>query len=187
MVPTPIFTLPQYSPPPISQNTVTLNGTNNTPGTARTYDTVGAHIIETILSYSSPPSPGPYDEVHNTALVTIPSFGNISFYIPFDGTIVSSTCGGLASTFNFTAHFCANNATVAGALLHAVHSADALMVGKLLGGRNFSTCAALVAGSGRNASATIGAVPAQFTGVGTGLFVPTAMVAVVGVLAALLI
>lgn len=49
-------------------NTVTLNGTDNTVGTARTYDTAGAHVIETILEYSKPPSPGPYNEVHNTAV-----------------------------------------------------------------------------------------------------------------------
>jgi hypothetical protein len=54
-------------------NTVTLNGTDNTVGTARTYDTAGAHVIETILEYSKPPSPGPYNEVHNTAVRSLPN------------------------------------------------------------------------------------------------------------------
>jgi hypothetical protein len=44
-------------------DTVTLNGTDNTVGTARTYDTAGAHVIETILEYSKP-AMGPYQEVH---------------------------------------------------------------------------------------------------------------------------
>lgn len=45
-------------------DTVTLNGTDNTVGTARTYDLAGAHVIETILEYSKPAAPGPYNEVH---------------------------------------------------------------------------------------------------------------------------
>ena len=63
-------------------------------------------MIETILEYSKPPAPGPYNEVHNTALLNVPS-ANVSFYIPYDGTVVSSVCDGKASQFNFTAHFSA--------------------------------------------------------------------------------
>ena len=124
-------------------NTVSLNGSDDTVGTARTYNLGGSHVIETILTYSKPPFPGPYQEVHNTALLTVPSAGNISIYIPYDGTVVSSVCEGKASTFNFTAHFCSDNATVAGQVLHMLHYGDAVTVGKFLGGENFTSCAAL--------------------------------------------
>ena len=69
-------------------------GTDNTVGTARTYDIDGAHVIETILIYDKPPN-GPYDEVHNTALLSVPA-ANVSFYIIYDGTTVTSTCDGKA-------------------------------------------------------------------------------------------
>ena len=62
------------SPP----NTVTLNGTDNTIGTARTYDIAGAHVIETITVYEKPAS-GPYEEIHTLAPLTIPA-ANVSFY-----------------------------------------------------------------------------------------------------------
>lgn len=52
-------------------DSVTLNGTDNTVGTARTYDIVGAHVVETITVYDSPPQ-GPYDEVHTVDYLTIP-------------------------------------------------------------------------------------------------------------------
>ena len=123
-------------------DTVTLNGTDNTVGTARTYDLAGAHVIETILTYDKPPSPGPYNEVHNTANLSVPAY-NLSLYIGYDGTVVSSVCDGKASMFNFTAHFCASNATLAAGLLHQLHSNDALTVGKFLGGMNFTSCEAL--------------------------------------------
>jgi hypothetical protein len=143
-------------------NTVTLNGTDNTVGTARTYNIAGAHTIETILSYSKPPAPGPYNEIHNTALLTVPSY-NVSFYIPFDGTIVSSICDGKASQFNFTAKYCGTNATLVGSLVHEMHTTDAMTVGKFLGGQNFTSCAALGAS---NASATSSSTPAVSTSKG---------------------
>ena len=37
------------------EGSVTLNGTDNTVGTARTYDIAGAHVVETITVYSKPP------------------------------------------------------------------------------------------------------------------------------------
>jgi hypothetical protein len=121
-------------------NTVMLNGSDNTVGTARTYHLDGLTVIETILKYSKPPAPGPYDEVHNTALINA---GPLSFYIPYDGTTVTEYCNGKASQFNFTAHFCSNNITAAGGLLHKVHLGDAVTVGQFLGGKNFTNCAAL--------------------------------------------
>ena len=125
------------------ENSVTLNGTDNTVGVARTYDLMGLHVIETILEYSKPASPGPYVEVHNTALIENAAPG-LDLYIPFDGTVVSSVCEGKASMFNFTANFCATgNTTVAAGLLHTLHLNDAETVGKFLGGQNFTDCAAL--------------------------------------------
>lgn len=137
-------------------STVTLNGTDNTVGTARTYDTSGAHVIETILTYSKPPAPGPYVEVHNTALLTIPAAGNLMFYIPFDGTVVSSVCDGRASRFNFTAHYCASNSSLAGSVLHMLHLTDAETVGKFLGGQNFSSCASLGGSNSTGSSSPTG-------------------------------
>ncbi|KAF2483864.1 hypothetical protein BDY17DRAFT_294561 [Neohortaea acidophila] len=130
---------------------VKLNGTDNTVGTARTYPLDGLTVIETILNYSKPASPGPYEEVHNTALLNL---GTYEFFIPYDGTTVTEYCGGKASQFNFTAHFCSTNVTAAGALLHEVHLTDAETVGKFLGGKNFTSCAALGGGNAPPASSS---------------------------------
>lgn len=96
-------------------------------------------------------------------LLTVPS-ANVSLYAGYDGTSVVSTCDGKASTFNFTAVFCATNVTVAAGLLHTLHSGDAQTVGVFLGGQNFTTCAALESGS--NATATGSAGAPQVTGSG---------------------
>ncbi|EME38369.1 hypothetical protein DOTSEDRAFT_75795 [Dothistroma septosporum NZE10] len=122
------------------ENSVTLNGTDDTVGTARTYSLSGTTIIETILNYSKPAAPGPYYEVHNTAKLTI---AGDSLFIPYDGTTVTSVCDGKASMFNFTAHFCATNVSFSAATLHMLHLGDAVTVGKFLGGKNFTNCAAL--------------------------------------------
>ena len=129
-------------------NTVTLNGTDNTVGTARTYDIAGAHVIETITVYSKPPN-GPYEEIHTLAPLIIPSL-NLSFYGDYDGTTATPICNGLATTFNFTINFCATNATLAAATLHHIHLGDATTVGVFLGNQNFTSCAAL----GANATST---------------------------------
>lgn len=146
------------------ENTVTLNGTDNTVGTARTYDLAGAHVIETLLTYDSPPG-GPYYENHNVALLTIPrpadQGGNVNVYFPLDATTVVSTCDGRATSFNFTASFCADNVTAATAIIHLLHSTDAITVGKFLGGENFTSCEAL----GGASATSSGAGPVQtFTG-----------------------
>lgn len=120
---------------------VTLNGTDDTVGTARTYDIAGAHVTETITAYSKPPN-GPYEEIHTLDLLTIPS-ANVSFYGDYDGTTVTPICNGGASTFNFTINFCASNATIATGILHMLHLTDAQTVGVFLGGQNFSSCVAL--------------------------------------------
>jgi hypothetical protein len=129
---------------------VTLNGTDNTVGTARTYDIAGAHVVETITTYSKPPN-GPYEEIHVLALLTIPS-SNVSFYGDYDGTTVTPICNGAASTFKFTINFCASNATLAGTVLHMIHLTDAQTVGVFLGGQNFSSCAALSSSTATSAS-----------------------------------
>ncbi|KAH6675154.1 hypothetical protein B0J14DRAFT_665549 [Halenospora varia] len=122
-------------------NTVTLNGTDNTVGTSRTYDIVGAHVVETITTYSKPPN-GPYEEIHTLNLLTIPS-ANVSFYGDYDGTTVTPICNGRASTFNFTINFCASNATLVAVVLHTIHLTDAQTVGTFLGGNNYTSCTAL--------------------------------------------
>lgn len=122
--------------------TVTLNGTDNTVGTARFYDTAGApHVIETIKVYSKPAN-GPYEEVHALDLVTVAA-ANVSFYSDYDGTTVVETCNGAASTFNFTINFCATNPTIAASILHSLHLTDAQTVGMFLGGQNYTSCAAI--------------------------------------------
>lgn len=121
-------------------DSVTLNGTDNTVGTARTYDIDGAHVVETITTYSKPPN-GPYEEIHTLELLTIPS-ANVSFYGDYDGTTVTPICNGAASTFNFTINFCGTNASLAGSILHMLHLTDAQTVGVFLGGQNFSSCTA---------------------------------------------
>ncbi|KAG4436768.1 hypothetical protein IFR05_007743 [Cadophora sp. M221] len=132
------------------EGSVTLNGTTNTVGTARTYDIAGAHVIETITVYSKPEN-GPYEEIHTLDLVTVPS-ANVSFSADYDGTTVTSTCDGKASIFNFTANFCATNASVAAAVLHMIHLTDAQTVGVFLGGQNFTTCEAITSSNSTNNS-----------------------------------
>lgn len=61
-------------------NTVSLNGTDDTVGTARTCYILGAYVVETITFYSKPPN-GPYQEIHtlngpSAAPVNIPSYNN---------------------------------------------------------------------------------------------------------------
>lgn len=79
------------------EESVSLNGTTNTVGTARTYDIAGAHVVETLTKYSKPVD-GPYDEVHTLDLLTVPA-ANVSVYSDYDGTTVTPICGGAASTF----------------------------------------------------------------------------------------
>ncbi|KAK3649340.1 hypothetical protein LTR56_006486 [Elasticomyces elasticus] len=128
-------------------NSVTTNNSqalamnNWTPGTARTYDVAGAHVIETITEYSKPIN-GPYVEVHTLAPLSIPT-ANVSFYSDFDGQVWKPICDGKATWSNFTITFCATNATTAQQVLHMLHSTDAMTVGTFLGGQNFTSCSSL--------------------------------------------
>ena len=130
---------------------VTLNGTDNTVGTARTYESAGAQIVETITTYSKPAN-GPYEEIHYLGLLNIASL-NFSGYAPYDGTTVTPICNGAASTFNFTTLFCASNVTTGAEIFHGAHMTDAQTVGVFLGGQNFTSCTAL-AGSNSTGTAT---------------------------------
>lgn len=165
-------------------DTVTLNGTDNTIGTARVYDTAGAHVTETITVYDKPPN-GPYEEVHTLAPLTIPA-ANVSFYGDYDGTTATPTCNRAATAFNFTINFCATNATLAAGLLHMIHMTDAQTVGVFLGGQNFSTCAAISSSNttSGNGTTTMSSPTAMFTG-GAEVVSASVFAASIGALAAL--
>ena len=158
-------------------DTVTLNGTDNTVGTARTYDIDGAHVVETITVYSKPAN-GPYEEIHTLELLTIPS-ANVSFSADYDGTTVIPVCNGMASSFNFTVNFCATNATLAGGILHMLHLTDAQTVGVFLGGNNFTSCAALSNSTATSASAptmvTFNAAPVNAASISTLILVSSGL------------
>lgn len=144
---------------------VTLNGTDNTVGTARTYDIAGAHIVETIEVYSKPPN-GPYVEIHAVDLLTIPA-ANVSVYSNYDGTTVTPICDGAASTLNFTVNFCATNAPVAAAVLHTLRVSNVQTLGQLLGGQNFTSCSAVASASSTvSVRASTSSSPAQVTASG---------------------
>ncbi|KAK5126686.1 hypothetical protein LTR85_009620 [Meristemomyces frigidus] len=157
-------------------NSVTTNNsealaTNDwTPGTARFYDVAGAHVIETITTYSKPAN-GPYVEIHTLAPLSIPS-ADVEFYGDFDGQVWQPICGGMATASNFTINFCASNATTAGAILHMLHMTDAATVGQFLGGQNFTSCAALggngTSTSGNGTSTTGGTATSSAAAVYTG-------------------
>lgn len=169
-------------------DTVKLNGSDNTVGTARTYTLAGATIIETLLTYDSPPG-GPYYENHNTALTTVArpasAGGNISVYFPLDATTVMSVCDGKATSFNFTADFCSNNVSAAAPLIHELHLGDAMTVGKFLGGQNFTSCEALGASNSSSATSS-GVAPVQtFTGQAAGKVVGGGGAVAAGLLAGL--
>lgn len=162
-----------------TNNTAALSSNDWTPGTARTYDLDGAHVIETITTYSKP-ADGPYVEIHTLAPLRVPSL-SVDLYAAFDGQVWAPVCGGKATWTNFTAVFCATNATVGKALFHELHSTDAITVGKFLGGKNFTSCADLGAsgsspyptnngttgtssgGSGSSNGSSTGSPPAEVT------------------------
>ncbi|KAK0933605.1 hypothetical protein LTR29_014838 [Friedmanniomyces endolithicus] len=129
-----------------TNNSQALAANNWTPGSPRFYDIAGAHVIETITTYSKPAN-GPYVEIHTVAPLSIPSV-NVSFYSDFDGQVWKPICNGAATWSNFTINFCATNATTAAAVLHQLHTTDAMTVGTFLGGKNFTSCGVLAGGNG---------------------------------------
>ena len=134
-------------------STVTLNGTDNQPGTAREYSLDGLTVVETLLQYyrpplscrgfpnTPPPPPFPFDttyvEAHNTAQV---DYDGNNVYLPFDGLSARSTCRGNATVLNYTTQFCANDAPSAQSQLHTVHTQDLQNVQAMLGNASFSSC-----------------------------------------------
>ena len=165
---------------------VTLNGTNNQIGTARTYTTAGAYVVETITVYDKPAA-GPYNEVHTLAPLSIPA-ANLSFYSAYDGTVVNPICGGTASQFNFTINFCATNATLAASVLHMIHLTDATTVGVFLGNQNFTSCAAINSTSSGSANTSTGSAPQPSTFKGdANMLHASSLIAGIGALAVVLI
>lgn len=134
----------------VPEDAVSLNGTDNTVGTARTYDTGGIHVVETITVYQKPTG-GPYEEIHTLAPVTIPT-EEVSFYSDYERTTVFPICNGAATTFDFTIDFCASNATLAANFLRTLHLTGAQTVGTLLGNQNFISCAAMTSTSTSNST-----------------------------------
>lgn len=122
-------------------DTVTLNGTDNEVGTARTYETSGAHVVETITVYDKP-ALGPYEEIHTLAPLSIATY-NVSFYADYDGTTANLICNGEATALNFTINFCATNVSTATAVLQRLHMTDAQTLGVFLGNQSFTSCAAI--------------------------------------------
>lgn len=132
-----------------TNNTAALETNLWTPGTSRTYDLNGAHVIETITTYMKPAS-GPYIEVHTVAPLTVPS-ADVSLYSDYDAQAWWPVCGGKATWTNFTISFCATNVTAGTEVLSALHMSDAVNVGKMLGGDMFTSCEAM----GVNATQTV--------------------------------
>ncbi|KAL9076363.1 MAG: hypothetical protein Q9161_001079 [Pseudevernia consocians] len=176
-------------------NTVTLNGTDNKVGTARTYEASGARVVETITVYDKP-AVGPYEEIHTLAPLSIPTY-NVSFYADYDGTTATPICNGAATAFNLTINFCATNVTTATAILHMLHMMDAQGVGVLLGNQTFTSCAAINSTSTSNTTSDStssntttgmgsGSTPAAFTGGAGRLLTSLIFVAMVTLAAGLL-
>lgn len=160
-------------------NSVPLNGTNNEPGTARSYRlSDGAKLVETLLEYSSPTDAdgsGQLVEVHNIAplyqpldpgAVNVsltsnsvqygPPNGTFGFYAARDGMHVSSACDGAATYFNLTAEFCATNVSAAERWLRSRDFEAMGTLGRTLGsgGQNVTNCADLAGGGGGSGEPT---------------------------------
>ncbi|KAI4156955.1 MAG: hypothetical protein L6R39_000865 [Caloplaca ligustica] len=119
-------------------NATTLNGTDNTPGTARFYTSYGIPLVETIKTYSAP-AEGPYFEDHTLAPAYNPE-ADVSIYAAVDSTTVTPICGGAASALDFTIEYCSTNVTAAGPILHGSHVFDATTLQEFLGNETWTGC-----------------------------------------------
>ncbi|KAL8695297.1 MAG: hypothetical protein Q9218_000196 [Villophora microphyllina] len=120
-------------------NSTTLNGTDNTVGTARFYTSYGIPLVEIIKAYQKP-SNGPYFEDHTLAPAYNPT-ANLSIYAAVDSFTVTPTCpGSTASALNFTIDFCSTNVSAAQAILHDSHVFDAATLQEFLGNETFTGC-----------------------------------------------
>lgn len=165
----------------------TLQNNNWQSGDARTYDLVGAHVIETITEYKKDPATKEYIEIHTLAPLSIVVQGfTLAVYAAFDGQVWTPTCGGKAMIGNFTTISCANNASIAEATFHQIHLTDGLTVGKFLGGQNFTACEDLVAanstGNGTATTAGPTSKPSTLTGDVSDLVVDRFLLMVVPIL-----
>ncbi|WPB08439.1 uncharacterized protein RHO25_013105 [Cercospora beticola] len=108
---------------------VTLNGTNNTPGTARAFSFGGADFI-------------PKESVEEDGKT------NFTLWLESLRFEVEGVCGGRASQVNWTVSLCSDVPDVAKGMLHMVHTGFVENVGKLLGGGTFESCEGLEGGEG---------------------------------------
>ncbi|KAL8775699.1 MAG: hypothetical protein Q9209_000195 [Squamulea sp. 1 TL-2023] len=119
-------------------NATTLNGSDNTVGTARTYEYYGIRLIETIKTYEKPVN-GPYFEDHTIAPAYNPAI-NLSLYASTNALTTTPVCRGTAVALNFTVDFCATDVGAAGAIFHELHLADAKILQEFLGNETWSGC-----------------------------------------------
>ncbi|KAL8834734.1 MAG: hypothetical protein Q9176_007341 [Flavoplaca citrina] len=116
----------------------TLNGTDNTVGTARTFDYFGLRLIETIKTYEKPVQ-GPYFEDHTIA----PSYNpatNLSLYAFTHALTATPVCDGAAVALNFTAVFCSTDVGAAGDIFHSIHLMHAMTLQEFLGNETWTGC-----------------------------------------------
>ncbi|KAL1643333.1 hypothetical protein SLS58_005004 [Diplodia intermedia] len=161
-----------------SASSAVLNGTDNEPGTARSYTLAdGATLVETLLDYSSSPASSSGSaqlvEIHsiahlyqpldrgatNVSLTSesvqyAPPNGTFGFYAARDGMRVAGACGGgqagAATTFDFSAEFCATDAAAAARWFRSRNLNAMATLGRMLGtgAENVTDCASLAAGGG---------------------------------------
>lgn len=160
----------------IPYDTVSLNGTDNTIGTARSFQAAGVTATETLVVLEKPAA-GPFHEV---SAVSAFDLGNTTIYSDFNSIVATPVCGGAACSVNFTVDFCATDAARAADFFRKVHSVDVVNVGLFLGGRNFTSCAALGANSSTPSPNAAG-VP--FTGGGASSQGPIVMIVAVAAIA----
>lgn len=116
----------------------TLNGTDNTVGTARTFEYCGLRLVETIKTYEKP-AEGPYFEDHTIA----PSYNpgaNLSLYAFTDALTATPICDGTAVALNFTANFCGTDVDTAGGIFQSIHRMHAMMLQEFLGNETWTGC-----------------------------------------------
>ncbi|KAL8854723.1 MAG: hypothetical protein Q9221_000505 [Calogaya cf. arnoldii] len=119
-------------------NATILNGTDNTVGTARTFEYYGIRLVETIKTYEKPVE-GPYFEDHTIA----PSYNaatNLSLYAFTDALTATPVCDGTAVALNFTVDFCSTDVAVAGQIFHSLHQQHAMTLQEFLGNETFTGC-----------------------------------------------
>ncbi|KAL8779590.1 MAG: hypothetical protein Q9194_001381 [Teloschistes cf. exilis] len=146
-------------------NSTTLNGTDNTVGTARFYSSYGIPLVETIKTYQKP-SNGPYFEDHTLAPAYNPT-ADLSIYAAVDTFSITPICpGSTASALNFTIDFCSTNVSAAQAILHDSHVFDAVTLQEFLGNETFTGCSS-VNGTSITSSSPSGTGHPIGTGTGT--------------------